>query len=121
MNLNEFVKDHFCSSHHILPAIALYSTQQNRKCLHIRNHQYTEFHISNFLGRRSLGRKLRSFSTLGFDVQTNSDHMTQNIKLYSVRALKRNLNEKNLIHGRVMGNDFKILMHRFLKHTSESC
>ena len=26
----------------------------------------------------------------------------QKIKLYSVRALKRYLNEKNLIHGRVM-------------------
>ena len=42
------------------------------------------------------------FSPLGFDVKTNSDHKTQKIKLYSVRALKRYLDEKNLIHGRVM-------------------
>ena len=43
---------------------------------------------------------------MGFDVQTgvqtNSDHETQKIKLNSVRALKRYLNEKNLVHGRVM-------------------
>ena len=41
-------------------------------------------------------------SPLGFDIQTNSDHKTQKIKLYSVRALKRYLNEKNLIHGRAV-------------------
>ena len=86
MNLNEY-KDHFCSSGHLLPAIALYPTQQNWKCLHIRNRQYTEFHISNFWSRRSLGRK---------------PHNAQKIKLYSVRALKRQMNERNLIHSRVM-------------------
>ena len=42
------------------------------------------------------------FSPLGFDAQTNSDHKTQNIKFHSVTALKRYLNEENLIHGRVM-------------------
>ena len=45
---------------------------------------------------------LELFRPLGFDVQTNSDHKPQKIKLYSVRALKRYLNEKNLIRGRVM-------------------
>ena len=49
-----------------------------------------------------LGENLDYFSRLGFDVQNNSDHKTQKMKLYSVRALKRYLNEKNLIHGRVM-------------------
>ena len=49
-----------------------------------------------------LGENLNFFSPLGFDVQTNSDHKTPKIKLYSVRALKLYLNEKNLIHGRVM-------------------
>ena len=69
MNLNEY-KDHCCLSlRH--PAIALYTTQQNWKCLHICNLQYTEFHISNFWSRRSLERK-----PLGFDGQTNSDHKT---------------------------------------------
>ena len=48
---------------------------------------------------RSLGENLRFFSPLGFDVQ---DHKTQKVKLYSVKALKRYLDEKNLIHGRVM-------------------
>ena len=49
-----------------------------------------------------LGGNFAFFSPLGFDVQTNSDHKTHKIKLYSVGALKRCLNEKNLIHGRVM-------------------
>ena len=49
-----------------------------------------------------LGENLEFFGPLGFDYQTNSDHKTQKIKLYSVRALKSYLNEKNLIHGRVM-------------------
>ena len=96
------IKDHFCLSCHFLPVIALYPTQQNWKCLHIRNRQYREFHISNFWSRRSLGRKLRFLSPLGFHVQTNSDHKTQKIKLHSIRVLKCYLNEKNLIHGQIM-------------------
>ena len=67
----------------------------------------TQFHISNFWGRPSLGRKPRFFSPLVFDVQTNSDHKTQKIKLYSVRALKRYLNEEHLIRGRVMATNSK--------------
>ena len=54
-----------------------------------------------------LGRKPDFFSPLGFDVQTNSEPKTQNIKLYSVRALKHYLNEKNLIHGQVMATTSK--------------
>ena len=46
-----------------------------------------------------LGENLDFFSPLGL---TNSDHKPYKIKFYSVRALKRYLNEKNLIHGRVM-------------------
>ena len=42
------------------------------------------------------------FSLLGFDIQTNSDHKSQRIKLCSVSALNHYLNEKNLIHFRVM-------------------
>ena len=49
-----------------------------------------------------LGENLDLFSLLGFDVQTNSDHKAPKIKLCSVRALKGYLNEKNLMHGRVM-------------------
>ena len=49
-----------------------------------------------------LGENLDFFSPLGFDVKTNSDHKTQKIKLYSVRALKCYLNEINLIYGRAM-------------------
>ena len=100
MNLNEY----FCLSRHLLPSITLYPTQQNWKGLHICNRQYTEFHISSFWSRRYLD----FFSPLGFDIQTNSDHKTQKVKLCSVRALKHYLNEKNLIHGRVMATISKL-------------
>ena len=32
----------------LLPAIALYLTQENWKCFHIRNRQATKFHIPSF-------------------------------------------------------------------------
>ena len=41
------IKGDMCSSRHLLPAIALHLIQQNWKCLHIRNRQYTEFHLRN--------------------------------------------------------------------------
>ena len=50
----------------------------------------------------TLRENLHLFSLLGFDVQTNSDHKAPKIKLCSVRALKGYLNEKNLMHDRVM-------------------
>ena len=112
------IKDRFCLSRHLPSAIALYPTQQNWKCLHICNHHYTEFHFSNFWNRLSLGRKPHLFSLLGFDVQTNSDHKTQKIKLYSVRPLKRYLNEKNLIHGRVMATISKFSPQIYDKYFS---
>ena len=107
MNLNEYkgsflFKSPSSSSHSFIP------NTENGKCLHIRNRQYTEFRISNFCNRWSLERK-----PLGFDVQTNSDHKSQKIKLYSVRALKRYLNEKNLIHGRVMAMILKFSPQMF--------
>ena len=112
------VKDHFCLSRHLL-AIALYPTQQNWKCSHIRNRQYTEFHMSNFWSRRSLGKKTSIFLVCwDFAVQTNSDHKTQKIKLYSVRALKHYLSEKSLIHF-MQWQRFQNLVHRFLKRTSD--
>ena len=37
---------------------------------------------------------------LGFKIQSNFDMKTTEIKFHSVRALKRYLNEINLIHGR---------------------
>ena len=61
-----------------------------------------------------LEENLDIFSPSGSDIQRNSDHKTQKIKLYSVRALKYYLNEKNLTHGRVIATISK-LMHRFLK------
>ena len=61
----------------------------------------------------TLGENLDFFSLLGFDVQTNSDHKAPNIKLYSVRALKGYLNEKNLMHGRVMATISKFSQQIF--------
>ena len=37
----------------------------------------------------------------GFEIQSDFDYRTLNIKCYSVRALKFYLNEKHLIHSRV--------------------
>ena len=71
------LKDHFCSSRHLPPAIALYPTQQNWKCLHIHNRQYTEFHISNFGVICPLVENFDFSYQLGFDIQTNSDHKTK--------------------------------------------
>ena len=62
-----------------------------------------EFHISNFWSRAWVPWGKTSI----FDVQTNSDYKTQKKKLYSVRASKRYLNKKNLIHGRVMATILK--------------
>ena len=47
-----------------------------------------------------LGERFEFFSRLGFKIQSNFDLETTEIKVHSVRALKRYLNEKNLIHGR---------------------
>ena len=77
-----------------------------------------KFQISGVVG--SLGENLNFFSPVGFDVKTNTGHKTQNIKLYSVRASTCYLNEKNLIHGRVMAT-ISNLVHRFLKHTLAGC
>ena len=38
----------------------------------------------------------------GFEIRSDFDYRTLKIKFSSVRALKCYLNEKNLIHGRVM-------------------
>ena len=77
-----------------------------------------KFQISGVVG--SLRENLNFFSPMGFDVQTNSGHKTQKIKLYSVRASKCFLNEKNLIHGQVMGTISKF-SPRFLKHSLAGC
>ena len=63
-----------------------------------------------------LGENLDLFSLLGFYLQTNSDHKAPKIKLCSVRALKGYLNEKNLMHGRVMAAISKFV-DRFLERT----
>ena len=58
---------------------------------------------SQILGVVSLlGKKnIDFFSHLGFEIQRISDLETRKPKLYSVRALKHYLNEKNLIHNQV--------------------
>ena len=71
------IKDHFFLSRHLLPAIALYPTQQNWKCLGICNANILSFTSQIFGVVGPLGENLDFFSPLGFDVQTNSDHKTQ--------------------------------------------
>ena len=82
VNLKEYKGDLYLIRY-LLPTIALYLTQQNRKCLHIYNRQYKEFHISNLWSRQSLGRKPRLFS-VPWDL-TFKDILSTNpkIKLYS--------------------------------------
>ena len=98
MNLNEYkgsflFKSPSSSSHSFIPNTA------KLESLRIRNRQYL-YRVSplKFLEAPGPWEK----TSLGFDVQTNSDHKAQNIKLHSVTASKRYLNEKNQIHGRVM-------------------
>ena len=40
------IEGDLCVSHHLLPAITIHLKQQNWKCLHICNWQYTEFDIT---------------------------------------------------------------------------
>ena len=96
------IKDHFCLSCPLLQAIALYPTQENWQCLRIRNLQYTEFHISNFWSRRSLGENVDILVRWDLTFKQILITKPKKIKICSVRALKRYLNEKNLINGRVM-------------------
>ena len=81
-------------SHPVIVAIAFHPTQQSWKRLYIRNRQYTDFTSQIFGVVGLLGKNLDLYSPLGYDVRTNSDHKIQKIKLYSIRALKRHLNEK---------------------------
>ena len=48
-----------------------------------------------------LGENVVFFSHLRFGIQRNSDHKSPKIKLYSVRPLTHELNDKSLTHGRV--------------------
>ena len=64
-------------------------------------HMYTWSPLGVPPSRQSLWRKHRLFSPLGFDILRNSDQGIPKIKLYTVRALKWFLNEKNLILGRL--------------------
>ena len=69
--------------------------------LYIRYGQYTEFHISNFWSCRSLERKARFFSPLGFDIQKHFDQWIPKINVLlgqSFKAISQQL--KNLIHCR---------------------
>ena len=120
MHLNEYkgsflFKSPSSSSHSFIPNTA------KLKMFTYCKRQYTEFHISNFWTCRSHGKNLDSFSPLGFNVQTNSDHKLKKIKLYSVRALKRCLNETNLIHGRVMATISKFSPQIFETYFSYVC
>ena len=92
------IKGDLCVSRHLLAAITLSLALQNWKCLHVRNRQYIKCHTSNFRSRPSLGRKTR-FIPLGFGIQRYSDHETPGIKYYSVGALNRYIEKKNLIYG----------------------
>ena len=102
MNLNKFkgsflFKSPSSSSHSFIPQ---HSKTGNVYIFVIANIQSFTSQIFGVVG--PLGENLDFFNPLEFDVKTSSDHRTQKIKLFSVIALKRYLNEKNLIHCRIM-------------------
>ena len=80
------IKDHFCLSRHLLPAIDLYQTQKTGN-VYIFVIANIQSFISQIVGVAGpLGKNLDFFSPLRFDVETNSDHKTPKIKLRSVTA-----------------------------------
>ena len=106
------VKDHL--SRHLLPAIALHPTHSKTGNVYIFVIANIQSFTSQIFGVVChLGENLDFLSPLGFDVQINFDHKTQKIKLYSVRALKWYLNEKNLIHGQAMAKISKFSPQSF--------
>ena len=111
------IDDHFSLSHHLLPAIYSFYTQHSKTgivYIFIISNNQSLIITSQFFGVfNPLGEILKLFIPLEFDVQTNSDHKNYKIKLYSVRALKRYLSERNLIHGRVMATMLKFSPQNF--------
>ena len=113
MNLNEYKGwSHLRVSHHFLPPIAYYLTQQKWKCLCICNKQVTECYVWNFWSHQSLGRKSRFFIPLRFDIQKHPDDKIPTIDLCPVRALKWYLKKRQSIHGRetIMISKFSALI-----------
>ena len=78
-----------------------------------------EFQISGVVG--SVGENL-NFFLVQWDLMVKQILVTKpkKIKLYSVRASKCFLNEKNLIHGQVM-ETISRFSPRFLKHSLAGC
>ena len=93
-------KGDLCVNQDLLSFITLYPLQQFWKfyIFVISNNQSFISQILRVVG--PLGEKCEFFSPLGFKLQSNFDLETTKIKLHLVRALKRYLNEKNLLRGR---------------------
>ena len=76
--------------HNLLSIIANLFVISNKKSL--------IYQILKFVG--PLRVKFHFFNPLGFEIQSDFDYKASEVKLFSVKALKQYLNEKNLIHGR---------------------
>ena len=87
-------KGDLCVNQDLLSSITSYPLQQ----FVISNNQSFISQILKVAG--PLEEKFEFFSLLGLKIQRNFDLETTKIKFHSVRALKRYLNERNLIHGR---------------------
>ena len=74
-------------------------------------------HFPKFESCRCLGGMFDVFSPSGFEIQSDFEYRTSKTKFYCLKALKRYLNEKNLIHDRVKATISKFIVHRFLKRT----
>ena len=98
------IKDHFYVRRHLLPAIAFYTKHSKIGNVYVYIFVITNYKISHLKFLESSvpwEKNLDFFSPFGFDIQTASHYKTQKNQAL-VRALKRYLNEKNLIHARVL-------------------
>ena len=68
-----------------------------------------------------LREKLHFVSPLRFHMQRNSDQESSKIMLQLLRASKRYLNQKNLMHGRETATISKSSAHYFGKYTLRIC
>ena len=89
------------------------------------NSDKQKFNFRNFESRRSLARKVRIFHSLHFSIfhfiQTEKDvnYINTRIKLQSLRALKRCLNDENLAHRKTATTTIETFMNRIKSRTIE--
>ena len=93
----------------------------NKASLEVFSYKASELHFSNFESCKSLGKKLFSFSPLGFEIQNDYDSETSEFKLHSFRAFQRYLTNKNPTHSRRTASIFQFSARRFFNVLLKYC